>query len=87
MSLQDQLDAFRENFEAGGPPFNVSGTVVATMHRATDELCASGIMERVLTVGDRAPDFILPDYLGKPFDSRAARNRRPLVVSFYRGGW
>jgi hypothetical protein len=22
MSLQDKLDAFRANFEAGGPPFN-----------------------------------------------------------------
>jgi hypothetical protein len=87
MSLQEKLDAFKAQLEAGGPPYNVSREEVDIMHRATDELRLSRISDRALRVGDRAPDFVLPDYEGKPFDSRAARRERPLVVSFYRGVW
>ncbi len=57
------------------------------MHRATEELRSSGLADRALKVGDRAPDFVLPDYEGKQFDSGEARQGRPLVVSFYRGVW
>ena len=35
MSLQDRLDAFKADFQAGKPPYKVSGPVNATMHRAT----------------------------------------------------
>jgi len=87
MSLQEKLDAFKANFESGGPPFNVPREAIDTMHRATGELVSSGIMEGVLKVGDRAPDFTLPDYQGVLFDSRAARLRGPLVIDFYRGVW
>ena len=87
MSLQEKLDAFKAQFESGGPPFNVPREAVDIMHRATDELLASGLADRALGVGDPAPDFILPDYEGKIFDSRAARQTGPLVVSFYRGVW
>jgi len=42
MSLQAKLDAFKADFEAGKPPYSVSRSVIDTMHRATDELIASG---------------------------------------------
>lgn len=87
MSLQKKLDAFKAQFESGGPPYNVLREAIATMHRATDELRSSGIMDRVLKVGDRAPDFVLSDYEGKLFDSQAARRTGPLVVNIYRGVW
>ena len=87
MSLQERLDAFKAQFESGGPPYNVPTEAVAIMHRATDELRTSNITDRALRVGDRAPDFILPDYEGKLFDSQVARRTGPLVVSFYRGVW
>jgi hypothetical protein len=87
MSLQEQLDAFKAEFESGGPPYNASPEVVATMHRATEELRSSGLADRALKVGDRAPDFVLPDFEGNQFDSREARRAGPLVVSFYRGVW
>lgn len=87
MSLQEKLDAFKAQFDSGGPPYNVPPEAVAIMHRATDELRSSGITDRTLRVGDRAPDFVLPDYEGKLFDSQAARRTGPLVVSFYRGVW
>jgi len=87
MSLQEKMDAFKAEFESGGPPYNTPREAIDIMHRATEELRASGLAERALKAGDRAPDFVLPDYQGKPFDSRMARERGPLVVSFYRGVW
>jgi hypothetical protein len=87
MSLQEKLDAFKANFESGGPPYNISRETIDSMHRATEELLKSGIMKRALKAGDRAPDFILPDYQGELFDSGKARQSGPLVVGFYRGVW
>ena len=37
MSLQDKLDAYKAEWESGGPPYNVPASVVETVHRATDE--------------------------------------------------
>lgn len=35
MSLQARLDAFKADFEAGEPPYNVPRSVIETMHHAT----------------------------------------------------
>jgi len=42
---------------------------------------------RVLKVGDRAPEFALPDSAGTVVDSRRLLAAGPLVVTFYRGRW
>jgi len=55
--------------------------------RVTEELKSSGIVERVLARGAKAPDFILPDSEGRPIDSRELLARGPLVISFFRGRW
>ena len=65
MSLQEKLNEFKNNFESGNPPFNVSPDVVATIHKATDELRSSGILDRVLKKGDKAPEFSLPNENGE----------------------
>lgn len=87
MSLQDKLDAFRANFEAGGPPWNAPAWIHEPMHRATDELIASGAAGRALKVGDKAPAFTLNDPDGKPISSAELLAQGPLVVTFYRGVW
>jgi len=87
MTLQDRLDAFKADFVAGKPPYNVPPAVIATMQRATDELIASGAAQRALKAGDRAPDFVLPDPEGKPVSSTELLAEGPLVLSFYRGVW
>jgi peroxiredoxin len=87
MSLQQKLDAFRKNFEAGGPPFNAPAWIHEPMHRATDELLASGAAKAALKVGDKAPSFRLPDADGNFFDSAELLSKGPLVVTFYRGVW
>lgn len=86
-SLQAKLDAFKADFEAGKPPYNVPPSVIETMHRATAELIASGAAARVLRVGDKAPDFALKDPEGNTVKSVELLKQGPLVVSFYRGVW
>jgi peroxiredoxin len=87
MSLQQKLDAFRTNFEAGGPPYHPPAWVHEPMHRATDELIASGAADRARKAGELAPEFTLPDANGSTVSSRALLAKGPLVVSFYRGVW
>ncbi|MDJ0782134.1 MAG: hypothetical protein QNJ22_09180 [Desulfosarcinaceae bacterium] len=82
MPLQTTLDAMRASFESKLPP-----DAVATMHHATEALLQSGIMDRVLKVGDTAPHFSLPDHNGDLVGSAALLNEGPLVVGFYRGVW
>jgi len=87
MSLQDRLDAFRTNFEAGGPPYNAPASIHEPMHRATAELIASGAAGKALKLGDKAPAFTLKDADGAEVSSATLLARGPLVVTFYRGVW
>ena len=87
MSLQAKLDAFKADFEAGKPPYNVPPSVIEVMHRATRELIASGAASRALKAGDVAPSFTLRDPDGVPVSSSDLLSAGPLVVSFYRGVW
>jgi peroxiredoxin len=87
MSLQARLDAFKADFRAGKPPYNVPKTVIETMDRATAELIASGAAQRALKAGNVAPDFELEAQDGTPVASRDLLAKGPLVISFYRGVW
>ena len=87
MKLQARLDAFKADFEAGKPPYNAPPSVIATMHRATAELKASGLAAKALKVGDKAPIFTLKAPEGNDVSSAALLAEGPLVVSFYRGVW
>ena len=82
LTLSEQLAKFRENFESKTP-----SEITEEMHRATEELRNSGILDRVLKKGDRAPEFTLPDTNGVMVSSAVLLQRGPLVVSFFRGKW
>jgi hypothetical protein len=82
MSLKAELKALQTRLESGRP-----ADVVATMHRAVEELRASGAADRILKPGDAAPHFVLPNAAEQPIDSRALLAQGPLVVTFYRGRW
>ena len=87
MTLQDRLDAFRADFEGGRLDRKPSPAVIATMHRGTAELIASGQAERALKAGNLAPAFELSDPDGHPVRSADLLARGPLIISFYRGVW
>jgi hypothetical protein len=82
MSLQDKLDEVKKGFESSAP-----SEALTVMHRATEDLRNSRIMERVLKAGDTAPSFTLPDVQGQMISSSDLMSKGPLVVSFYRGVW
>ncbi|MHC4471946.1 MAG: hypothetical protein ACYTDY_18300 [Planctomycetota bacterium] len=82
MSLADKLDAIRAGFEKQAPP-----EALEVIHRATDDLRESGILERALGVGAQAPEFELRDTTGALVLSRDLLGRGPLVLTFFRGKW
>ena len=82
MNLQERLDARRSQFEKKAPK-----EALDIMHRATEDLRNSGIMDRILKIGDTAPDFELKNAFGQSIRSRSLIGVGPLVVSFYRGKW
>ncbi len=51
------------------------------------QLEASGIAEAAMQIGDRAPDFTLPDSQGQPVSLSALLADGPVVLTFYRGHW
>ena len=61
MSLQIELDELYRGFTKKVPP-----DVLNTMLDATRRIVDSGIAETSLKVGENAPDFNLPNPLGKP---------------------
>jgi peroxiredoxin len=83
LPLQGKLDALKFEFDNNlAPP-----AAVESLHRATEELIASGAQGRALKAGDVAPEFTLPDPDGKPVSSGVLLEYGPLVVTFYRGAW
>lgn len=82
-TLQQKLDAFREDFETNKAPKEA----LEIMHRATLELEESGQKERAIKLGDRFPDFALPNQDGHLIKLSELLKAGPVVVSFFRGIW
>ena len=80
--LRQELERISTDFRAKAP-----SEVVDVMRKATEELLASGIVNRVLPVGAKAPEFTLPNAVGRPYVLADAAARGPVVVTFYRGAW
>lgn len=59
----------------------------ASYRRLVGWLREIGAANGALKVGERAPDFLLPDADGNLVSSERLRERGPLVLSFFQGGW
>ncbi len=82
MSLEEKLVAIRE-----GAAKRIPADRLAIMHRATEDLRASGILDRVIKPGAQAPDFTLEDQNGSPVTLSALTARGPVLMSVFRGFW
>jgi hypothetical protein len=82
MSLEDKLAATRAA-SAGRIPADRQ----AIMHRATEDLRKSGILDRIVPVGGRAPGFELANHDGRRVSSAELLAGGPMVLSFFRGSW
>ena len=81
-SLQDELDARKNAFAERAP-----AELIESQNQALYELEISGVYERVLKVGDEAPDFSLKNHEGKEVKLSALLENGPVVLTWYRGGW
>ena len=81
-TLNDRLTSIREKSAE-----KIPAEMREIMHRATDDLRASGILDGIPKVGDTLPPFELPDTDGNTIRSKDLLAKGPLVVTFYRGVW
>jgi peroxiredoxin len=82
MILQQKLDAQKKKTETSAPK-----EILDIMHRATEDLVKSGIMDRIVKKGDKAPDFRLKDIKGNIVILKEKLSGGPVVLGFYRGRW
>ena len=78
MSLKDRLARF--DASRNRPP-----EIVAILRRGIDSVRESGAVG--LRVGERAPDFALPNQRGETVRLSDRLSKGPAVLSFYRGVW
>lgn len=81
-SLNDQIAAFVSGMTKNAPP-----ALLATLDGEIRKLAESGIAEKALKVGAKAPNFCLPNVQGGTFELSTQLSKGPVVVTFYRGGW
>ena len=82
MSLEEKLAATRAGAASRIPPERQ-----AIMHRATEDLRNSGILDRIVPVGSSMPAFDLANHDGRRVASKDLLAGGPLVLSFFRGSW
>jgi peroxiredoxin len=80
--LQDQLDEITANTRNLVQPERL-----AVSERAVEDLFATGIEQRILPVGAKAPEFTLRDSTGRLVKSSDVLALGPLIISFFRGRW
>jgi hypothetical protein len=82
MELKERLDKIRQSFEKQAP-----AEALAIMHRTTEDLRKSGIMDRAPNVGQSAPSFELKNSAGSQVTLSGLLERGPVVLTFFRGHW
>jgi len=78
MGLKDRLAQF--DASRNRPP-----EIVAILKRGNETVKASGTAG--LQIGERAPDFALPNQRGETVRLSDRLSMGPVVLSFYRGVW
>jgi peroxiredoxin len=82
MTFQERLAKLKETIESG-----LSQEAIDIMHNATKTLQETGIEDTILKVGEKAPEFALPDQNGKLVSSKDLLKKGPIIITFYRGVW
>ena len=82
MSLKQKLEAIHSASASRIPQDKR-----AIMEQATNDLRSSGILARVASVGQKAPDFTGTAHDGRTIAFGDLLGRGPVVLSFFRGHW
>ena len=81
-TLEQEISEFKAHFVTQIPPSAAEG-IDADIKRQV----ASDVTKHALQVGAHAPDFTLPDVLGKDVPLATLLAQGPVVLTFYRGEW
>jgi peroxiredoxin len=81
-SLQSQLDEQRSIMLTQVPP-----SIKETLLHNIEKMQTSDFIDNILGVGDRAPDFTLPDTDGRMVNLYKTLATSTVVISYYRGDW
>ncbi|MEM8673014.1 MAG: peroxiredoxin-like family protein [Cyanobacteria bacterium P01_G01_bin.67] len=82
MNLTQELNEFKAKFKTSQPE-----EIKTVMAKATTDLINTQLAENSLDVGDKIPNFTLPNAVGEEVTLESLLNQGALVISFYRGGW
>lgn len=80
--LKEQIEELRNGMMSKAPE-----EVLTVMQGASQKLIESGIAEKSLKKGDKAPEFSLPNVNNENVSSSELISKGPLIINFYRGGW
>ncbi|GAA5265492.1 hypothetical protein ACOSOMT5_P1919 [Acidiphilium sp. MT5] len=80
MSLRDQLS---QRIEAALQ----NDAYKAAYDQVITTLRDNGFLPNIIAVGDRFPDFMLPDASGGLVDLTSLLARAPVIIQFFRGDW
>ena len=80
--LQTQIREFQQQMLPKIPK-----EVLELFEKTTTDLIKTGIAERALPEGAKAPNFTLPNAKGQPVKFSDILAKGPAVVTFYSGGW
>jgi peroxiredoxin len=81
-SLKHSLDSMKANFSQRMPADRV-----ALYEQGIAEVASTGVLERALKVGSKAPEFSLPNARGGKTTLSSLLAKNVVVLTFYRGGW
>ncbi len=82
MNLAKKLDDIRDASSKRIPEEKLT-----VMHRRTDELRNSGIMDHVIKPGDQLPPFALPNQNSEIVNSADLLSSGAVVLTVFRGHW
>jgi hypothetical protein len=82
MTLERKLAAIRE-----GAAERIPAETRAIMHKATEDLQNSGILDGVIQPGSALPDFALTNTTGATIAAGQLLQQGSLVLTVYRGLW
>ena len=85
-SLADQIKNHMEQQSKGKNAHKFSAEDKATMEKAAVDL-AKAMPNPGLKVGQRAPEFTLPNAYGKQVQLSSLLKKGPVIINFYRGAW
>jgi peroxiredoxin len=82
MSLKAECEAVIKKFTKDVPQ-----EAMDSLTGFIGRLVESGLAENSINIGDKAPEFNLPDIHGKQTKLSDLLEQGPVVINYYRGGW